>query len=100
MISWIYNLSSHYNQVITAPPSTDGPTPATNQPISPPSNEPENNDESQFAVNNPSNKPKKKSMTYWTIDVREPPFEFYAMEMNLLPSSDILRVMSYELFFT
>ncbi|CAJ2632928.1 unnamed protein product [Trifolium pratense] len=70
MISWIYNLSSHYNQVITAPPSTDGPTPATNQPISPPSNEPENNDESQFAVNNPSNKPKKKSMTYWTIDVR------------------------------
>ncbi|GAU46156.1 hypothetical protein TSUD_301160 [Trifolium subterraneum] len=50
--------------------STDGPTPATSQPVSPPHPEPEN-DESTLAINNAANKSKKKSVKYWTVDVKD-----------------------------
>jgi hypothetical protein len=54
----------------SAPVPIDEPTSATNQPLSPPHPEPENNDEYTLANNNATNKSKNKSMKYWTVDVR------------------------------
>ncbi|CAJ2652202.1 unnamed protein product [Trifolium pratense] len=55
----------------SAPAPTDGSTQATNQSVSPPHPESENDAESTLAINNAANKSKKKSMKYWTVDVRD-----------------------------